>query len=225
MVPDGRDSVPEQPDDGRPTGIGSVIHIHEDDCGMRNIYPLVVREHVSADIQAAAKFGEEHLAPSGVGWTAMYMTEPPPTGYAETGLTLAAVAAALEPIMPRVRQFRASIGSYIDKDDRDPYGSYEDEAWAFGTGPDCYIKLESEGALVKAIWFDFSTDNPNDIDALRRSIEVIHRLVPSFVADYFLNAEVLISDPDELSRYFDLRLQQISEFSEYLRSQREKDGA
>lgn len=192
---------------------------------MRNIYPLAAREHVSADIRAAAQFADDHRAPSGIGWTDVRMIQPPPTGYVEMGLTLGAVAAVLEPIMPRVRRFQATIMSYIGKDDRDPYGSYEDDAWAFGTGPQCYIKLESEGALVSAIWFDFSSDDPTDIDALRRSIEAIDRLVPSFIADYFLDAEVLISDGDELGRYFDLRLQQISEFSEYLRSQREKDGA
>jgi hypothetical protein len=182
--------------------VASVIHIHEDDWGMRNLYPIAARTEVANDLDAAREAGERNRDPSGIGWTAVYMTRPPSTDYREAGLMLAAAAAALEPIMPRVKRFYATASGAFGRATRDPFGSYEEEAWCFGRGAYCYMKLEVQGGLVERIWFDLSSSDPADAAALRLSIEAIDRLAPSLVADYSLDAEGLVADPDFLNDYF-----------------------
>jgi hypothetical protein len=182
--------------------VASVIHIHEDDWGMRNLYPIAARSQVADDLNAAREAGERNRDPSGVGWTDVYITRPPSTDYREAGLMLAAAAAALEPIMPRVKRFYATAYGAFDRETRDPFGSYEEEAWCFGRGAHCYIKLDVKDDLVERIWFDLSSSDPADTAALRLSIEAIDQLAPSLIADYSLDAEGLVADPDFLNGYF-----------------------
>jgi hypothetical protein len=181
---------------------GPVIHIHEDDWGMRNLYPLAARAAVGADLDAAADSAERNRLPSGVGWEAVHIIEPPATSYVEAGLSIADAARVLEPIMPRVKHFYATVLSAIGRAERDPSGSYEDDAWCFGFGPHCYLKLDVEGEHVKRIWFDLTSDAPEHVSALRRSMEAIDRLAPSFIADYVMEAEVPVRDVGLLDHYF-----------------------
>lgn len=180
-----------------------VIHVHEDDWGMRNLYPLAARAEAERDIAEAAAASERNRDPSGFGWTAMYIAQPPSMDYADAGLTLAVAEAALAPILPRVGQFNATIFSAMrSSGPRDPYGVYEEDSWCFGLGPHCYLKLDPKGDLVGGIWFDFASDDPADEARLRRAIQAINALVPSIIADYFLDETGPISAPGFLDAYF-----------------------
>lgn len=177
--------------------MADLIRIHEDDWGLRNLYPLVSGTEILGDMKAAAA-GERNLAPSGAGWTDVHVIEKPSIGYAELGLLLADAAVALGRIMPRVHRF------YSDgfRQELDPNGSYDDDAWCFGLGRGCFIKLDIQGDLVDAIWFDLWSNDPNCIDAMRRSIEAIEGLIPSVVADYRKDAFGRAGDAAFLDRYF-----------------------
>lgn len=190
-----------------------LIHVHEDDEGMRNLYPLAVRAEVEEDVAAAAAFADEHRAPSGVGWTDIYMVTPPTTGYAELGLTLADAERVLAPILPRVRRFNATIFSAMGSAERDPFGSYDEDAWCFGLGAHCYMKLDAKGALVSGIWFDLNTDDTDAICRLRKAIEAIDALAPSVIADYFLDFSGPISGDGVLDGYF-ARLEEQRRYAE-----------
>jgi hypothetical protein len=178
------------------------IHVHEDDCGMRNLYPLAVRTEVEEDIAEAAAAAERNRDPSGFGYTDVYMAKSPSKDYAALGLTLVEVEAALTPILPRVRRFSATIFSAIGSAERDPYGSYEEDAWCFGLGPHCYLKLEANGSLVSNIWFDLDTNDQDAARQLRNAIEAIDALAPSVIADYFLDFAGPVSDAGVLDSYF-----------------------
>lgn len=179
-----------------------VIHVHEDDWGMRNLYPLTLRTELEKDIAEAAAAAEKNRDPSGFGFTNMYMAKPPSSDYACLGLTLMAVESALAPILPRVRQFNATIGSAMRSPERDPYGSYEDNAWCFGLGTHCYLKIDAKGAFVGNIWFDLNTDEPVAVDRLRKGIEAVDALAPSVIADYFLDFSGPVAEEGVLDSYF-----------------------
>ena len=181
-----------------------VIHIHEDDWGMRNLYPLAAYDEAAREIATAEAASERNRDPSGFGWTAMHEIKEPSLTYADVGLRLADAAAALAPIMPRVKRFNATIFSAMGSDRCDPMGSYEDDAWAFGRGPQCYVKLDTRGDLVSHIWFGLESDDAGDADALRRCLVAIDVLAPSVVADFFLDAVGRVDDPEFLDRYFEV---------------------
>jgi hypothetical protein len=175
------------------------IHIHEDNWGMRNLYPLAAQSEALADLQEATAAGEKNRDPSGFGWTDVHVIKPPSTTYVDAGLLLSNAIAALDGIMPRVRRFQAgTFGSTGN-----PFGSYEEDAWCFGFHEGCYLKLEPAGDHVERIWFDLSRRaRPEQTAALRRAIEAINRLAPSIVADYFLDVAVSVGYTNQLDRYF-----------------------
>lgn len=200
----------------------AVIHVHDDDWGMRNIYPMAVQSEVAVDLEKAAATAAASKSPHGIGWSELHLVQEPSTDYVTAGLQLAAVASAIAPFLPRVKRFYATIGSAMGSADRDPWGSYEDDAWCFGFGPHCYIKVDEEGQLVKAIWFDISSNAPADVAALRSAMLAINELVPSFIADYFMEARVPIDNADLLDLYFAERSKQVEGFNAWLEDQHRK---
>lgn len=176
------------------------IHIHEDDWGMRNLYPLAAADEAAAELRAS-QAAERNRAPSGFGWTDIHIIEAPSITYADRGLRLGDAAAALETLMPRVRLFNATIGAAFGSAERDPLGSYETEAWCFALDEDCFVKLEPRGELVESIWFDFRAYEARARATLRAAIELVNALEPSYIVDYWLS----IAGPAEadfLDRYF-----------------------
>lgn len=176
------------------------IHIHEDDWGMRNLYPAKAAEHAARDMAAASEAGERNRAPDGVGWTGLHVIEAPSITYADVGLTFTAADTALAPIMPRVRQFAATIGAAIGREERDPYGSYEDDAYCYAHNRGCFIKLDGKESRVERIWYEANTD-AEGLALLRRGLLAIDALTPSIIADYWLDCSGAISDTAFMDTY------------------------
>lgn len=178
-----------------------VIHIHEDDWGMRNLYPFAALSDAEKDIAEAAAAAERNRNPSGFGYTDMYIASPPSIDYTDVGLTVVDVEQALTPIFPRIRVFNATSFSALDSDRRDLYGSYEEDAWCFGLGSHCYLKLETKGSLVSGIWFDLATYDADEIQRFQNAVEAINALAPSVIVDYFLDFVGVLSDSNVLGDY------------------------
>lgn len=178
------------------------IHIHEDDWGMRNVYPLDALRHASADVQRAAEEGERNRAPDGAGWTAVHTVEAPTSDFSATGLRLNDVTTALERLLPRVRKFTATACAGFDPGVRDDGGSYEHDASCFGFDASCFVKLETDGEFVKKIWFECTTEEVERIAALRGALLAIDALTPSAIADYWNDMAGPIQDAAFLDRYF-----------------------
>jgi hypothetical protein len=181
---------------------GGMIHIHEDDWGMRNLYPLASHAEALADLRASKAASEQNRDPSGYGWTDVHVIQPPSMTYVDAGLLLSDAAAALQQIMPRVRRFYTGTFASSGRERRDPLGSNEEDAWCFGFSASCYLKLEPKGDHVERIWFNLGRTQPEHAAALRHAIEAIDRLAPSIVVDYFLDIAVSVGDGGQLHRYF-----------------------
>lgn len=181
--------------------MADVIHIHEDDWRMRNLYPFAARAAVEADMAEAAAAAGRNRDASGF-YADVHRIAPPSRDYADFGLTLAEAERVLAPILPRVRRFYATGLSGFASAERDPGGRYEEGAWCFGLDANCYIKLDAKGILVANIWFNLDTDDADAGRRLRRAIEAVNALVPSAIADYFLDFSGSISEPKILDNYF-----------------------
>lgn len=167
---------------------------------MRNLYPAQVAGDAARDVAAAREAGERNRAPSGMGWTDVHLIEEPSVTFADVGLTLAAADGVLAPIMPRVRRFAASIGAAIGREERDPYGSYQDDAYCYAHDHGCFIKLDGKGELVERIWFEASTDLEG-LSLLRRGLEAIDALTESVIADYWLDCSGAVRDAAFMDAY------------------------
>jgi len=185
---------------------GPLIHIHEDDWGMRNIYPLAALDRVLADVETARRKGEENF--DGFGWTDVHAVEEPATSFETVDVSIEQIVDALAPIMPRVKRFYATIGSYMRENpgsaDRDPYGSYDDDAVCFGFGSRCFIKIDTREPYIRSIWFQAETRDPPELEALVAGLAAINAIVPCAVADYWLDEAGSLSDKAFTDRYYSL---------------------
>jgi len=154
------------------------IRIHEDDEGVRNLYPLAALAEAEADVESARRHGEEHRAPGGAGWRKAYAIEEPAVTYRSLNLKAADVAAALAGVLPRVDEFEVGFGA------GNPFHRLDLDPQCYGFGPELYVKLETDGEYLAHIWFDVRWAEPEKIAALRRALEAVERVVPSAVADY-----------------------------------------
>ena len=179
-----------------------VIHIHEDDWGMRSIYPLAAMADVIADLEEARAAAERNRVPDGVGWTDIHLIERPHTGFAEEGVPLSKASAALAPIMPRVRRFRATSTGGFELGAHDELGVYQDDAHCYGFDASCFIKLATDGEIVRGVSYEARTSDNNRLAALRAAMEAVDRLVPSMIVDYWEDCAGRIGDRAFLDHYF-----------------------
>jgi len=126
----------------------------------------------------------------------------PATDYSALGLRLTDAVAVLEPLMPRVRRFNATATAGFDPGVRDAWGTYDQEAYCYGFGASCFLKLDVDGNFVKRIWFECRTQDVGNINALRKAMLAINALVPSAIADYWNDMVGAIQDSAFLDQYF-----------------------
>lgn len=177
---------------------GQGIHIHEDDCGMRSLHPISAWEQVRSDLDKATQASQANRAPDGFGWTGIHIIRKPDSVY--ENLPLASLATGLEQSFPRIRRFAATATAGFGG--HDPLGVYEDDAWCFGLGEGCFIKLEPEDGLVRSIWFEARAGRAQ-IAKLREAMVIIDHAAPSLVVDYWLDCAGAVSDADFMRRYCD----------------------
>lgn len=176
-----------------------MIHIHEDDWGLRVLYPAAAWDQARVDVSRAAQAGIENRAADGVGWTDVYTIGTPEIDFTHVALPLWRAADALEALFPRVYAFTATAGAGFSA--HDPLGSYEQDAYAFGDAA-CFVKLEPAGKLVKQIWFDAHGADQSQLAALKRAFIALNAFAPALIADYRLDAAGLIGDAEFLDAYF-----------------------
>lgn len=174
------------------------ISIHEDDEGMRNLYPVAARVEADADMTASVEASARNRAPDGVGWTDVHLIEPPKTTFADGGLTIVAAAKALEPLLPRVRRFVCGGGDSA----KNPFAYRNNDAYCFGFDETCFIKLDVKDDLVERIWYEARTEDVRHLSALRQALCAIDALSPAMVADYWLHATGPVADTAFMDAYF-----------------------
>lgn len=179
----------------------AVIHIHEDDWGMRNLYPVAALKHVADDMGVA----DEHLTSMGglekLLVSEMHVIAEPPSSFKDFAIPIETMVTLLQPILPRVRYFYATASAGFEV--FDSLGSYETAAWSFGYSQNCYIKIDVTDDIVSSIWFGFDTEVPEEIAALLAAFQAINTLIPCCIADYFCNEVFALSDAARLDAYFE----------------------
>src|SRR5438552_2528835 len=99
---------------------------------MRNLYPIEAFSEATDEVTKAAEASIRNRAPDGLGWTDLHVIASPKIDYQNVGLRLSEIAPALASTMPRVRRFIATATAGFDSKTRDPWGSYDDDAYCFG---------------------------------------------------------------------------------------------
>ena len=188
--------------DAPPTGL---IHIHEDEWGMRSLHPRDARDEVCVDLGESDEAAERNRDPSGFGWTDIHVIATPSVDFRDL-VGLDAFCTKLAPVMPAVTRFYATVGSSRGDGGRDPLGSYDEAATCFGFDPACYIKADIIDGAVAAIWFECRTPDVFRRDALMSGLRALDVLTPCHLVNYWLHVDGSVGDDAFLRRYADLLL-------------------
>lgn len=170
---------------------------------MRTLVPMAALEEAARDVEKARLAGEANADPNGLGWTDVYIAQSPSIDYSEIPLSLNDAANVLSGHFPRIRDFVATASAGFSSKEKDPYGSYESDAQCYGTGADCFVKLEHKDGIVRQIWFECRTKEQSDVLRLRDALVAINATVASAIIDYWLDAAGAISNTEFLNRYFE----------------------
>ncbi|MFW2541551.1 hypothetical protein ACN2XU_02835 [Primorskyibacter sp. 2E107] len=169
------------------------IQIHEDDVGMRVLYPAAAAPAVLNDLAQAQAEAEANRLPSGF-WSDVHSIKEPEESFRNSGLTLKDASRALC-LLPRIRTFSSGYGGDLSL-------ASAPDAQCYGFGAHLYIKLEvTEGAL-DAIWFDVTRTTKDERCALRAGLERLDAATPLVLADYWMNMGGLVRDTAFMDRYF-----------------------
>ena len=174
----------------------SKVHIHEDDEGMRNLYPLAAGREALNDLETAKASGEQHRAPNGLGWTEVHAIREPAASFRALNRDFRDLAEAIERELPRIRHFEVGFG------EGNPFHYTDADAYCFGCGRHLYLKLDTDDHRLSGIWYDASTADDDELLALRRALEAIDKIEPVMIADYWLNLGGEVRDPAFLNDYF-----------------------
>ena len=180
-----------------------VIHIHEDAYGMRSLVPIAAYAEAHQDVEKAREEGERNASPTGMGWTDVYVAQAPSIDFSSVPLRLADAVRVFEKYFPRISRFTATASAGFDPNVKDPFGSYQTQAYCYGTGAACFVKLEHKDDIVIQIWFECWTNVREDAFQLRAALTELNESVPSAIIDYYLSAAGKISDVDFMNRYFE----------------------
>lgn len=172
------------------------VHIHEDDEGMRNLYPASAFQGAAADMRQAEASAKNN-ADRGGGWTAVHMISQPDIDFSSVGLMRADAESLMEQYLPKVTRFDVGHG------DNNPFRYSEKQPMAFGYGNCLYVKCECDAERVKHIWFDVVDASTDQVAQLMQAFVALDKVCPAMVADYWGNCVGLLSDQKFASAYFD----------------------
>lgn len=173
-----------------------IVHIHEDDEGMRSLYPASTFEAAAEDMRQAEAAAKNNAAPCG-GWTEVHMISQPDIDFSSVGLMRADADSLMAQYLPRVTRFDVGHG------DNNPFRYSEKQPLAFGYGNGIYVKFECDAERVKHIWFDVVDASTDQLEQLKQAFVALDKVCPAMVADYWGNCVGLLSDQKFTSAYFD----------------------
>lgn len=176
------------------------LHIHEDDWGLRQLFPVEALADALADMAASRAKAAASRDPSGFGWATAHQIADACVGYDDLGVSAKSFADAFAALEPRVPRFYATATAGFDRATRDPYGSYEEDALCFGDR-DCFIKVDTKNGLATAVWYDMSSTS-GAVARLRRLLIAAQSVRPSVLVDYPADMAGPIGDPDFMDAYF-----------------------
>ncbi|WP_208352998.1 hypothetical protein [Pseudaestuariivita rosea] len=176
------------------------VRIHEDDEGMRNLYPASAFKEAKDDMAASQENAQKNLSPDGMSWTELHIIKEPENSFRALNVSLEQIANAIQHELPRVEEFE------VGYDPGNPLYHFAKDPYCYGFGNRLYVRLEVEGDALQAIWYDCASDDVEELAALRRTFERINKIHPIMIADYWLQLDGLIGDQKFLDKYFETLL-------------------
>lgn len=171
------------------------VHIHEDNEGMRNLYPVAAYDDVEEDLIAGKKASVENRAPGGIGWTDVHQIKEPDATYAKVGTSLKDMATAVEQHLPRIDHFEVGFG------DGNPFHHRDIGGFTFGFGDHLYVRFDTKDDVLLGIWYDVTTSDLSELEALRQTFLEINTVQRSMIADHWMHTGGRIDDEAFLTGY------------------------
>ena len=188
--------------DGLMSEDGVLIHIHEDDWGMRELHPVAASAEAVALMEDERRASAANRSPDGLGWTELHVIESPEVGFADAGLTVERAVEILGAHLPKVQRFVATATAGLEEGVHDPLGVYDDDPICFGFDADAFVKVDVRDGGIAAIWFDLTHDGVAHASAMRQAFVDLDAEAPSVIADHHVDVIGAVRDASFLDGYF-----------------------
>ncbi len=113
---------------------------------------------------------------------------------------------AFNKILPRyfplVRNFFATASAGFSLNSRDPYGSYETDAYCYGLDASTFVKVESAIANQNpGLWFILEVSDRKTIEKFRACFQAIDHVRSSRIVDHWKDIAFPVSEHEALDQY------------------------
>jgi hypothetical protein len=178
------------------------IYYHEDDYCQIEILPISNWNHCSQQMGEIQTFSDAHKAPSGLGWTHMYMRPDSPAGLGVSGLTITALRAALAPTVEEYGPVYTGYSTYREL-------SKNTAAFCAAQGAVLYADHNDSG-IVEHMWLIL---DPTTEEQKNRALEMFGCVATQgefLLSDWGWCALIMLSDNQALSQYLSKRIEVFS---------------
>jgi hypothetical protein len=172
---------------------GMKAYFHEDDYGAVEILPVGAWVHCEQQLGRIAEHDVKHRAPDGLGWTALLIREDSPVRFAELGLTLAELDAALSPHLPSTDEVVTGYSTH-----REPVQRMR--AWVVDGYMALYASWDESGR-VQSVFFASSYVKPEKQPSFLAAMKALGALRPLLLVDWHADALLRLDDTEMLQRW------------------------
>jgi hypothetical protein len=177
-----------------------IAWFHEDDYCEIEVLPKSAEAFARRQGQEIHEFSRAHEAPGGVGWTDIYVRQPPPATLADVAIRLDELAACAPPELKVFKHVMTGISSR-------GWPSPRTIAWGLDDRDFIFADF-SEATLVLNIWLSlrFSPRTSQEVDLLVRFLLAAGQRWPLILAHWAWNQVVDLSDAPAVRSYLSQKM-------------------
>jgi hypothetical protein len=152
------------------------LYFHEDDYCQQQILPQTSIDKATGELSAIQDFSSAHQAPSGIGWTDVYIRSDDYDGISVIALHRDILDSRISPILTRFDDVYTGYSSHKEICRR---------TWAWGVSDRCAILADwNDDLIIQNIWTEFFDSSETAIEGATQAVAAISPSDTLFYIDW-----------------------------------------
>ncbi len=177
------------------------IYFHEDDYCQQELLPRGAAAHAEGEVNKIGEFADAHRAPSGLGWTDIYIRKEAPVKLRALGIEMEVLAQTVSRFLQPFDLVLTGYSSYRKR-------CNDTRAWGRSEGCALFAKWDQDG-IVSHIWAEFFDQDEASILAATQAVAALGRLYPLVYVDWAYGYTCDAADEDSFAAMLRNKLKEI----------------